>query len=149
MARCAVAVCHMHGIIIRRVGFLHSGPMRPAVVAALHLKRTNGATTAGGTQQDSAVWRERLHSPAMQIWLGLIDKMSHGLRSRTSISDTHHLDSLSLYAAATSQYSQGIRNLYAVLGHPSAEQVDLVGRLNTAADVLRGYIEHKRGELRI
>lgn len=159
LARCAVAVCHMHGIIIRRTGFLHNQRLRPAVVAALHVQRSKGGTTSEHCAQAASeamknagstlvmpVWQEALESPALHIWLDLIERLSDEIRQKQGKLDAHHLDSLSLYAAATSQYSQGVRNLYALLGHPFAEQVEIVTRLNTAADVLRGLIERKRRE---
>lgn len=139
LARCAVAVCHMHGIIIRRTGFLHNQRLRPAVIAALQLERLSTERTA-----TTSVWKEQVETPAMQIWLGLMDKLSQEVGLKKDYIDAHHLDSLSLYAAATSQYGQGIRNLYSLLGHPFAEQVDIVIRLNAAADLLRSLVDGKR-----
>lgn len=59
--------------------------------------------------------------------------------------DLYQLDSLLLYAAATSQYSHGVEQLYMLLGHPSPHLAPTVVALNEAASTLRRSVEECRG----
>lgn len=174
MARYCIACCHLTGLVIRRVGFVHSEKMRPAAIAALKVFQDGGSAKERclaaskalglGREEDDlankAAWQENLDATDLDVWLQIVRRMASDLEIHASSSpstshmqrqrwnpDLYQLDSLVLYAAATSQYSRGAQQLYHLLGHPCPASAPLVLSLDAAAKHLSDCIEQCRRAL--
>lgn len=169
-AKRIVAACFLQGFLIRRIGVAHCAALRPDVVRSLQRQQAGVEMDADA---DSEVpyrngpppWEKPFDSPSLAAWLHLMHSFmaeidahhrahdqtqasSPGAPSAPSPALSHFsLDSLLLYAAATSQYAQGVAQVYRILGHPDPMRYPLATALFDAARRLRAKVAAYRETL--
>lgn len=156
-AKRVVAIAFLQGFLIRRIGFAHCSALRNDLVEALGAARDKTYSK----RRNSKAHEQPFASPTFKAWLHLmttflteleVDYQSYKTISTESTSagvalpriSHFSLDSLSLYAAASQQYSDGVAQAFSILGHPDPTAQPLAIALRDSSSALRAKVQRHR-----
>lgn len=141
-----------------------------SMAASQALKQSICNNTYGSRGTTEPAWLHALDAPHLDSWVKLLTRLAGDLQKHQishhahlfsndmpflpernesssaciATSESYYLDSLTLYVAATAQYSHGVKQLYSLLGHPAPHSISIVLALDSAASNLRAQIENQR-----